>query len=178
MPPIIDLAIDAHGGLKRWSRVEKVSACFCPSGLALTLRGQDAFSHRSTRVTVDASDQRVSFDPFLEPGHVGRYTPDRTVVARADGSIVEELVNPRASFAAIVGDTLGHEVHYEQITGEQWVENLYGTDIPFLSQHLNAAVPEHRVGGFAGTNDVVERIGGRRPMTVAEFVEKHRDAFR
>jgi len=30
---------------------------------------------------------------------------------------------------------------------------------------------------MAGTNDVVEKIAGRRPMTIGEFVEKHRAAF-
>ena len=86
-----------------------------------------------------------------------------------------ELTPPE--IAEIVSQTLGHEVRYEQISGEQWVRNLYGNDIPFLSQHLDAATSEHRDGIFAGTNDVVERIAGRRPMTVAEFVEKHRAAF-
>jgi NAD(P)H dehydrogenase (quinone) len=35
----------------------------------------------------------------------------------------------------------------------------------------------HRDGLVAGTNDVVEKITGRKPQSVAEFVEKHRAAF-
>lgn len=95
---IIDKAVEAHGGLERWSRVEKVSATFQPNGLALTLRGQEAFSKQTTRVTVDTRDQRVTIDPFTDPGHVGLYRPDRTAIVTTSGSIVEELDNPRDSF--------------------------------------------------------------------------------
>ncbi|MDL2410667.1 hypothetical protein PY650_34890 [Rhizobium calliandrae] len=98
MLQLINELIEAHGGLERWSRVEKVSATFQPNGLALTMRGQEAFSRQPTRVTVDTRDQRVSIDPFLEPGHVGLYQPDRTAIVTTDGRIVEELKEPRESF--------------------------------------------------------------------------------
>ena len=36
---------------------------------------------------------------------------------------------------------------------------------------------DHQNGVFAGTNDVVKRIGGRQPTTLEEFIIKHRKAF-
>ena len=36
---------------------------------------------------------------------------------------------------------------------------------------------DHQNGIFAGTNDLVEKIGGRPPMTLEAFIEKHRAAF-
>jgi hypothetical protein len=36
---------------------------------------------------------------------------------------------------------------------------------------------DHHNGIFAGTNDAITTIGGRPPMTLEEFVEKHRAAF-
>ncbi|TCR83527.1 NmrA family NAD(P)-binding protein [Rhizobium sp. BK376] len=83
-----------------------------------------------------------------------------------------ELTPPE--IAEIVAATLGKPVRYERITGEQWVREVAGQDIPFLSQHIQAIAEMHREGLMAGTNNVVETITGRRPMTVAEFVEKHR----
>lgn len=44
----------------------------------------------------------------------------------------------------------------------------------FFWQHLAEIAIDHQDGVFAGTNDIVERIGGRPPMTISEFVEKHR----
>jgi len=79
--------------------------------------------------------------------------------------------------AEIVSKTLEKDVRYEHITGEQWVRNLHGQDIPFVSQHLKEATDDVEVGIFAGTNNIVEQITGRPPMTVSEFVEKHRQDF-
>jgi len=36
---------------------------------------------------------------------------------------------------------------------------------------------DHQAGVFAGTNDVIETIGRRPPMTLEALIEKHRKAF-
>ena len=36
---------------------------------------------------------------------------------------------------------------------------------------------DHQNGIFEGTNDLVEKLGGRPPMTLEAFIEKHRQAF-
>jgi NAD(P)H dehydrogenase (quinone) len=82
-----------------------------------------------------------------------------------------------SEIAKIVSDTLGKEVRYEHITGAQWVLNLYGQDIPFLSQHIAGIVPDHAEGIMSGTSNIVKEITGHEPMSVAEFVEKNRAAF-
>jgi uncharacterized protein YbjT (DUF2867 family) len=86
-----------------------------------------------------------------------------------------ELTAPE--IAAIIGKTLDKEVRYEKITASQWAREVRGQDAPFLAQHLDEVSIDHNKGVFAGTNDLIQKIGGRRPMTVAEFVEKHRAAF-
>jgi NAD(P)H dehydrogenase (quinone) len=55
------------------------------------------------------------------------------------------------------------------VTGR--VENSY------LMAHLREVAIDHHNGIFAGTNDAILKIGGRAPMTLEEFVEKHRAAF-
>jgi NAD(P)H dehydrogenase (quinone) len=47
----------------------------------------------------------------------------------------------------------------------------------FLFQHLREVAIDHQNGIFAGTNDLVEKIGGRPPMTLEEFINKNRAAF-
>jgi NAD(P)H dehydrogenase (quinone) len=44
----------------------------------------------------------------------------------------------------------------------------------FFWQHMQAITVDHQNGVFAGTNELVEKIGGRKPMTLAEFVEENR----
>src|SRR6266436_8504398 len=47
----------------------------------------------------------------------------------------------------------------------------------FAIQHLREVAIDHQNGIFAGTNDLVEKIGGRPPTTLEEFINKHRAAF-
>ena len=47
----------------------------------------------------------------------------------------------------------------------------------FAMQHLREVAIDHQNGVFAGTNDVVKKIGGRQPTTLEEFITRHRKAF-
>jgi hypothetical protein len=44
-------------------------------------------------------------------------------------------------------------------------------------QHLREVAIDHQNGIFAGTNDLVETIGGRPATTLEAFIDKHRAAF-
>ncbi|MGA1831277.1 NmrA family NAD(P)-binding protein [Rhizobium wenxiniae] len=125
-------------------------------------------------------------------GETGRHAPvaaeDQAAVIAAiladptnHGGKVYPLFGPveftSPEIAAIIGQTLGKEVRYEKITATQWAREVTGQDTPFLAQHLDEVSIDHNDGVFAGTNDVIETIGGRSPMTVAQFVEKHRAVF-
>jgi len=58
---------------------------------------------------------------------------------------------------------------------ERTPEQKVGDD--FLVQHLHEVASDHQYGTFAGTNDNVEKLGGRPPMTLKAFIAKHRAAF-
>ncbi len=45
----------------------------------------------------------------------------------------------------------------------------------FFWQHLSEIVVDHQNGVFAGTNNLVQTIGGRPPLTMQQFIENHRD---
>jgi uncharacterized protein YbjT (DUF2867 family) len=103
--------------------------------------------------------------------------------------------------AQIVGHVLGRRIEYHSMPIEPWAElvakasagrplrndagSLYAeadriTGKPgseFLIQHLREVAVDHTNGVFAGTNELVATLGGRAPLTVEEFVAKHRDAF-
>jgi NAD(P)H dehydrogenase (quinone) len=42
---------------------------------------------------------------------------------------------------------------------------------------LETGALDYQAGIFAVTNDVIETIGGRPPMSLEAFIEKHRKAF-
>src|SRR6266404_4756287 len=47
----------------------------------------------------------------------------------------------------------------------------------FAMQHLREVAIDHQNGVFAGTNGLVETIGGRPATTLEAFIDKHRAAF-
>ena len=85
--------------------------------------------------------------------------------------------------AQVLSQVLGKSVEYKQVDFEEFQTTLQargkasakGND--FLFQHLREVVIDHQNGIFAGTNDLVEELGGRPPMTLEAFIEKHRAAF-
>ena len=46
-----------------------------------------------------------------------------------------------------------------------------------LWQHFQEIAKDHQNGIFAGTNDLVQRIGGKSPTSFPEFLQTHRNAF-
>ena len=85
--------------------------------------------------------------------------------------------------ARVLGRVLGKDVQYKQVDFEEFSRALQaggrhaGRENSFLFQHLREVAIDHQNGIFAGTNDLVEKLGGRAPMTLEAFIEKHRAAF-
>ena len=52
-----------------------------------------------------------------------------------------------------------------------------GTGDSFTVQHLKEVAIDHQNGIFAGTNDLVEKLGGRPPVSLEAFITKNRKAF-
>jgi NAD(P)H dehydrogenase (quinone) len=85
--------------------------------------------------------------------------------------------------ARVLSRVLGKNVQYKQIDFEEFSKTLQasgksaGRENSFLFQHLKEVAIDHQNGIFEGTNDLVEKLGGRPPMTLEAFIEKHRAAF-
>src|SRR6266700_4300132 len=106
-----------------------------------------------------------------------------------------------AEIAQVLSRVLKRDVQYKQVSIDTMLElmasggqkppaghnarTLYGafesTSEPrgdsFVIQHLREVAIDHQNGIFAGTNDLIEKIGGHPPMTLEEFINKHRAAF-
>lgn len=98
MNDLLQQVLDAHGGLDRWNRLERVSADLEVGGVLWALKGQSAFAGAS-RVTVDLHRQRTSHAPFLAAGQRSTMEADRVSIETADGRTLAERDDPRASFA-------------------------------------------------------------------------------
>jgi uncharacterized protein YbjT (DUF2867 family) len=80
--------------------------------------------------------------------------------------------------AGSIAATLGIPVRYEPITVEEFSAVMTARGLPaHLVQHLGKVALDYRNGVFAGTNDVVERVGGVTPQSVEQFVLAQKDTF-
>ena len=108
-----------------------------------------------------------------------------------------------AEIAQVLSGVLGKDVRYKQVTMEELLQRRASSQSPappgqvnartgygeleqlqrgelkesFVLQHIREVALDHQAGIFAGTNDVIETIGGRPPMSLEAFIEKHRKAF-
>jgi len=106
-----------------------------------------------------------------------------------------------AEVAQVLGRVLGKDIRYKQVTIEE-LRQISASRPPapgqfnsrtgygeleqaqpgerkesFFLQHIREVAADHQAGVFAGTNGLVEKIGGRAPMSLEAFIEKHRKAF-
>ncbi len=77
-----------------------------------------------------------------------------------------------------IADTLGFPVRYEPVSIPAFAAGLTAANFPaFFVQHISSVAQDYQDGIFAGENNLVEVISGRKPMTVADYVNANRAEF-
>jgi uncharacterized protein YbjT (DUF2867 family) len=80
--------------------------------------------------------------------------------------------------AAAVGEALGRDVRYHPIGMEEYSRRLAASGLwPHIIQHLCEVAADCSNGVFEGEDSVIGKLTGIPPMTVQQFVAKHRAAF-
>jgi hypothetical protein len=80
--------------------------------------------------------------------------------------------------ADAISQTLGIPVRYEPLEVATFAEGLKAKGLSsHLVQHLSNVAVDYQNGIFAGTNNLVEVIGNRTPMTVEDYVNANKVAF-
>ncbi len=176
-------AAKSHAAFNHWV-AERV---FDWSGLAVTHLEPTFFAEWFLYYAQSIKDGLVQL-PFGESKHAPIAAEDQ---ARVIASILEhpaahrgktyhlfgpqEYTYPEAF--ALIAQILGHPITYERIPYEVFREQWSKRRSPFVGQHLVEVAHDHAAGVFSGTDDVIERITGQKPMGLEEFIRKHRRAF-
>ena len=116
MTPLLQIAIDAHGGLKRWEEVRTIVVSASITGAIWAIKGQPDYlddivmrvdTHRQHIVTeFPKQDKRLSFEP------------DRISLEMPKGHISQERENPEASFGGQLRETPWDPLHVAYFQGE------------------------------------------------------------
>jgi NAD(P)H dehydrogenase (quinone) len=74
--------------------------------------------------------------------------------------------------------TLGRPFIYKPLTIPEFRTRMENSGrLPRFVQHIASVAQDYQDGIFSGTNNVVEELTGRKPLTVEQFAEINRDRF-
>jgi hypothetical protein len=106
MDRLLSKVLDAHGGLERWSALDRIAARVTIGGPFWDAKGQPGAVGQMT-VEADPRRQRIGLTPFAAADWDLEFAvdPERVVVTDAEQVVVEERTNPRASFAGYDGNS-------------------------------------------------------------------------
>ena len=116
MSELLDLAVQAHGGLDRWRRIRTVRVAASITGAIWFVKSQGDVL-KDVVLTVDTRTERLVVD---FPGQEKRaiFEPERIVIERADGTEVAARDHPERSFAGQQRVTPWDEIHVIYFVGE------------------------------------------------------------
>jgi hypothetical protein len=164
MDKLLTAVLDAHGGMKSWGKVTKITAQMSLGGPFWAARGWPDLYSKST-VTVDPHREHITFAPFTAPDRISVLDvgPERVTVKTSDGRIVEQRVNPRATFpAAFDNDTPWDEIQVAYFTSAA-VWN-YLTE-PFVFMHHD--VDAREIEPWSEGSETWRRLAVKFPSTIA-----------
>ncbi|MGW5496625.1 hypothetical protein [Streptomyces olivaceoviridis] len=98
MSDLLSTIFDAYGGRSRWEEASRITARQFFGGALWGMKGHPG-ALNDVDVTVDLRREYVTQKPFFHPDHRTAFSADRVAVEDSDGNVVEELTDPRASFA-------------------------------------------------------------------------------
>lgn len=135
----------------------------------------------------------IDHDLIKVPAGDGRHAP---ISAEDQGRVIANILQDPAphagktyplygavemnheELASAVGEALGRKIRYEPESFDEFGARLNAIGMPkHFIQHIVAVYDDYQNGDFAGTNDVVEALTGRKPMTVGEYVKTNIKLF-
>jgi len=161
MTGLRDFAIDAHGGLQRWRQFERLTADLVQGGALWPLKGQPQTLERTT-VTVDLRREWASHAPFGAGRRRSEFEPGRVALETTDGTVLEELRDPRRSFAGHTLQTPWTELQLAYFAGcAMWTY----LNTPFLLAWPGVEAEE--IEPWRAGNGIWRRLAVRFPADIA-----------
>lgn len=80
--------------------------------------------------------------------------------------------------AAELTQALGRKITYQNPPIDEYCASIETMGVPpYVVQHLRGAMADYQKGHMSGADNNVEKLTGRRPMTVGEFARDHADVL-
>ena len=116
MTPLLQIAIDAHGGLKRWGEIRTIIVSASITGAIWAIKGQADYLNNIV-MRVDTEQQRIVTD-FPAQDKRLTYQPGRVTLEMPKGHISQEREDPETSFVGQSRETPWDPLHVAYFQGE------------------------------------------------------------
>jgi hypothetical protein len=137
MSELLDLAVKAHGGLDRWNKVKAIKVAASITGAIWYVKGKgNTLNH--VVLTAETCNERLTVD-FPGQDKRAKFQPNRIVIERTDGTLIEARDNPEKSFEGQQRFTPWDDIDVAYFVGEALWTYL---NTPFLYTHEGFATEE------------------------------------
>jgi hypothetical protein len=138
MNDLLEMAVEAHGGIKRWNEFNTLRAELSIGGAIWEVKQQPGLLS-DKMFEIKTKEERLSITPFSFPGQSAVFVPSRQTLDTSDGTVVESRDNPEASFAGQVRETPWDKFHVAFFASEALWTYL---TLPFLYTYPGFACEE------------------------------------
>ena len=116
MNDLLKLALEAHGGLDRWNKVQAIKVAASITGGIWYVKGKGDFL-KNLVLTAETRNERLTVD-FPGQNRRANFEPNRIVIETVDGALIEARDNPVKSFAGQKRETPWDDIHVVYFVGE------------------------------------------------------------
>jgi hypothetical protein len=138
MTDLLELAINAHGGMRRWDQLNSVEGQFSIGGAIWGFKGVPGVFGDIT-VALDLHTERVTIEPVAGPDTHTVFTEGRLELVSASGEIVEAVDDPKDAMARLSYDAPWNALDAAYFASEAWWTYLTA---PFLFTYNGFRVEE------------------------------------
>jgi hypothetical protein len=136
MDDLLRFTIEAHGGLENWLKFDRISARIICGGVTWQMKQQPGVLD-DIHVSSDTKREFTTHYPFINKGWGSSFEPHRVAILDENDDVIEELDNPRASFAGHTTETPWTKLQLAYFAGyAMWT---------YFNAPFNFAGPEYKV---------------------------------
>jgi len=110
MNQLLELAVMAHGGLKRWNELSTVEVSMNVGGVLWQAKGVPGFAAIS-HITARLHEQVYSVQPFLKADQKTHFENGRIAIENLNGKLIRAWDSPREHFAGHMLETQWEDLH-------------------------------------------------------------------
>jgi hypothetical protein len=117
MNELLSLAVEAHGGSRRWEEKSWFSATASITGAIWELKGKPGLL-ADVVLEGETRDQRLKITPFPWPGRYAAWEPYRQTIETSEGLLVAQRREPATSFADLTRQSTWDDLQVACFAGE------------------------------------------------------------